>query len=79
MTDKAGTIRDLLQPVVTAMGYELFGVIWQGGRRRGEIESALQDAGVDHEISVTEGPNHATDLARTAVRDGFSPVLSAGG
>ena len=52
---------------------------WKGGERRAEIEQALTDAGVDYDISPTEGPHHGTELARQAVRDGFGLVLSAGG
>lgn len=52
---------------------------WKGGERRAEIEEALETAGVDYEISPTEGPNHGTELAREAVAAGYKTILSAGG
>ncbi|MCI0520687.1 MAG: hypothetical protein L0Z70_10600 [Chloroflexi bacterium] len=52
---------------------------WMALQRRGEAESALRDAGIDFDLAVTEGPGHGVQLAAQAVKDGFSPIISAGG
>ncbi len=52
---------------------------WKGLQKRGEIESALQTAGIDYQLVLTEAPRHGIQLASQAVKDGFSPVISAGG
>jgi diacylglycerol kinase (ATP) len=43
------------------------------------VERACQAVGLDHELVVTEGPNHGIELAREAAQAGFSPIVSAGG
>ena len=35
--------------------------------------------GIDAEIWCTEGPGHATELARKAASDGYTLVIAAGG
>ncbi len=52
---------------------------WKGLQKRGEIEAAMKSVGVDFELVMTESPNHGTDLAYTAAKNGFSPIISAGG
>jgi diacylglycerol kinase (ATP) len=52
---------------------------WKGLQKRGEIESALKSLGIDFELVMTEGPNHGTELAYQAIKNGFSPIISAGG
>ena len=52
---------------------------WKGMRKRGEIESAMKAAGIDYDMVLTEAPNHGVKLAFQAVKDGFSPIISAGG
>jgi diacylglycerol kinase (ATP) len=52
---------------------------WLARQRRPEAEAALQSAGVEYELVVTEQPGHGITLAEGAVRDGFSPIISAGG
>jgi diacylglycerol kinase (ATP) len=52
---------------------------WKGQEKRAEIENALKDASVDYKLAVTEGPGHGSELAAGAVREGFSPVIAAGG
>ena len=46
---------------------------WPKGRR------VLEDAGVRFESVMTEGPGHATALARGAAANGFDVVLYVGG
>jgi YegS/Rv2252/BmrU family lipid kinase len=48
-------------------------------QKREEIENTLRSAGIKFELVMTERPNHGTELAFQAVKDGFSPIISAGG
>jgi diacylglycerol kinase (ATP) len=52
---------------------------WKGLQKRGEIENVLKEVGIDFELVLTEAPNHGTELAYQAVKNGFSPIISAGG
>jgi diacylglycerol kinase (ATP) len=52
---------------------------WKARDQKNEAESALQKAGVDFEIEETNGPRHGIELAEQAVRDGYNPVIAAGG
>ena len=44
-----------------------------------EIEQQLSDYGLDFDIVLTEYPIHATELARSAVGEGYDSVVAAGG
>lgn len=48
-------------------------------KRLDEMKAALAAAGVVYELALTERPNHATELARQAVAQGYSPIVAAGG
>jgi diacylglycerol kinase (ATP) len=50
-----------------------------GRRLRAEIESALQHAGLDFDVVLTEGPGHGVELARDAAQAGFRTIVAAGG
>ncbi len=52
---------------------------WKAGQRQAEVEAALNAVGVPFELTLTNAPNHAVELAAEAVREGFNPVLAAGG
>jgi diacylglycerol kinase (ATP) len=52
---------------------------WDAQKRQPEVENALKQAGIEHELVVTERPCHGIELAEKAVLDGFSPIISAGG
>ncbi len=52
---------------------------WQSGRRRPEAEAALKRAGIDYELVESQAPNHAIDLAEQAAKQGYSPIIAAGG
>ncbi len=52
---------------------------WSALKRKDEAVAALRQAGVDFDLVVTERPGQAIELAAQAVRDGFSPIVSAGG
>lgn len=52
---------------------------WNSQKRWHEAEAALKNAGVDFALVVSERKGHITELAERAVRDGFSPIIVAGG
>lgn len=52
---------------------------WEAQRRRDEAEAALKKAGIDYQLVQSDAPNHATDLAEKAARDGFAPIIVGGG
>jgi diacylglycerol kinase (ATP) len=52
---------------------------WTAKARKGEVELALRAADIDFDLVLTEGPGHGIDLASQAAKDGFSPIISAGG
>ena len=52
---------------------------WRAQKRFPEAELALNDAGVDFEVVRSEKADDCVDLAEQAVREGFSPIIAAGG
>ncbi len=48
-------------------------------RRKDQVVKALDSAGLEFELVLTEGPRHATTLAREGVEQGYAPILAAGG
>lgn len=52
---------------------------WNARERWPQAEAALKAAGVDFELVVSERPRHIVELAEQAARDGFSPIIAAGG
>lgn len=52
---------------------------WESKKRWPDALSALTDAGVAFEADVSEGRDHCAELAEQAVKDGFSPIIAAGG
>ena len=52
---------------------------WNAKARWPEAEVALKAAGVDFELAVSEQPRHIIELAEQAARQGFSPIIAAGG
>jgi diacylglycerol kinase (ATP) len=52
---------------------------WSALKRKDEVIQALCEAGIESDLVVTEGPCHGIELAEQAVREGYSPILSAGG
>ena len=43
------------------------------------IQEIIEQCGVACDMVLTEGPGHATELARQAVKDGCEIVVAAGG
>ncbi len=52
---------------------------WKGLQKRDEIEKAMQATGMEFELVLTEAPNHGTEIAYQAAKNGFTPIISAGG
>ena len=52
---------------------------WDAQKRLPEVENALRQAGIEYELVLTEHPGHGIELAEKAVREGFNPIISAGG
>jgi diacylglycerol kinase (ATP) len=52
---------------------------WMARKRRPEMESALRAAGLDFEVVETNAPGEGVALAESAARQGFSPIIAAGG
>ncbi|MBE0528356.1 MAG: diacylglycerol kinase family lipid kinase [Thermoleophilia bacterium] len=52
---------------------------WLSGQRQTELEAALQKAGIEYQVKLTEYPEHGIELAREAVLSGNTPLIAAGG
>jgi diacylglycerol kinase (ATP) len=52
---------------------------WKAMERWPEAEAALRRAGVKFELFETQGPNDGIRAAEQAARQGYSPIISAGG
>lgn len=52
---------------------------WNSQKRWQDAEAALKAAAVDFKLAVSERKGHIVELAAAAVRDGFSPIIVAGG
>lgn len=52
---------------------------WEAGKREDAAAAALRKAGVDFETAVSEAPGHCLKLASEATKQGFDPIIAAGG
>jgi diacylglycerol kinase (ATP) len=52
---------------------------WNARTRWLEAETALKAAGVKFDLVISERPRHIIELAEMAAREGFSPIIAAGG
>ena len=52
---------------------------WKSKRRWPEAESALNSMGIEFSLAVSESPHQIINLTRDAVKEGFSPIIAAGG
>ncbi len=52
---------------------------WRARERLPEVERILRETGFAYELVQTEAPGHGIELAAQAVREGFSPIIAAGG
>ena len=49
------------------------------GKRWPELDSLLAQGGLEFDAELTQHPGHATDIARTAVEQGFAHIICFGG
>ena len=52
---------------------------WMARKRRPEMEAALRAAGLEFEVIETNAPGEGVTLAEAAARQGFAPIIAAGG
>jgi diacylglycerol kinase (ATP) len=52
---------------------------WGAGERQMAVEAACQAAGLAYDLHVTQRAGEATEVAATAVTEGFTAVIAAGG
>lgn len=52
---------------------------WKGLHKRGEVENTIKSMGIAFDLVLTEAPDHGVQLAYHAAKNGFSPIISAGG
>jgi diacylglycerol kinase (ATP) len=52
---------------------------WKAKARWPEAAEALKEAGVEFELAVSEKAHQTIELAEQAAREGFSPIIAAGG
>lgn len=52
---------------------------WNAKARWPQAEAALKAANVDFDLAISERPRHIIELAEQAAREGFSPIIAAGG
>lgn len=52
---------------------------WKALKMQDKVMSELSKAGVNFDFVATDAPGHGTQLAAEAVRNGFNPIISAGG
>jgi len=52
---------------------------WKAKESKKEIEASLASTGLRAEIVETNAPGHAIQLAAQAVKDGYTPIVGAGG
>lgn len=52
---------------------------WLAREKLEVVKDALKQAGIEYELEMTESPGHGIELASRAVKDGHSPIISAGG
>ncbi len=52
---------------------------WNAKKRWPEAEAALKSAGVDFSLAVSDYLGHPVELAEQAVREGYAPIIVAGG
>lgn len=52
---------------------------WKASERWHEVAPVLRDAGVNFEVALSKSKGQGVELAEQAVREGFSPIIAAGG
>ncbi|MBN2147023.1 MAG: diacylglycerol kinase family lipid kinase [Anaerolineales bacterium] len=52
---------------------------WNASKRCDDVKSLLLAAGIQHDLVLTDAPQRGIHLALQAAKDGFSPIIAAGG
>ena len=52
---------------------------WMAKAQQPEAEAALKAAGIDYDLIVTDYPGHGIDIAAQSLREGYNPIIAAGG
>ena len=52
---------------------------WRAREQAPATEAAFRAAGIDCDLTMTNGPRHGDALAEAAARDGYDAVVAAGG
>lgn len=52
---------------------------WKAKERWPEAEAALKASGIKYDLAISEKQHQITSLAEKAIKDGFSPIIAAGG
>ena len=65
--------------MTTKVIFNPYAARWNALRRRPEAEEALQAAGIEYELVQSEEPGQVESLAENAARDGYTPIIAAGG
>ncbi|HSM70551.1 MAG TPA: diacylglycerol kinase family protein, partial [Anaerolineales bacterium] len=52
---------------------------WNAQARWPQVEDALKNAGIEYESVISDFKGNILDLAEQAAREGFSPLIIAGG
>jgi diacylglycerol kinase (ATP) len=52
---------------------------WNALKKKDDVISLMKSSGMDFDLIVTEAPDHGVQLAYEAVKNGYHPIISAGG
>jgi diacylglycerol kinase (ATP) len=52
---------------------------WNAQKKRDEVVNLMKSSGMDFDLVLTQAPNHGTQLAYQAAKNGYHPIISAGG
>ncbi len=59
--------------------YNPYAARWNALRRKPEVEQSLKAAGIEYELVQSDASDQIVKLAEAAAREGFSPIIAAGG
>ena len=52
---------------------------WGALKRKPEVEKVFQHAGIEYDLAVSERAGHPIELAAEALKQGYNPIIAAGG
>ncbi|UCF62042.1 MAG: diacylglycerol kinase family lipid kinase [Anaerolineaceae bacterium] len=59
--------------------YNPYAARWNALRRKPEVEQSLQAEGIEYELVQSDSADQIVGIAESAAREGFSPIIAAGG